>query len=138
VKPKSDVAIDLARRLCSIGGINPAGSTEDFAAAAGGLCARLRLGLGHWVGIEGYRALFGRAIWAVQADHPALIGLASLGGDERATMTSAVALHGAAAVAAGLLALVAELTQVLGRIIGEDMAVQLVGQVGVVHPTTRV
>jgi hypothetical protein len=43
----------------------------------------------------------------------------------------AVRIHGAAEVAAGMVALVAVLVDLLGRIIGEDMAGRLVEETGV-------
>jgi len=46
-------------------------------------------------------------------------------------ITAAVRTHGAADVAAGMVALVAGLVELLGRIIGEDMALRLVEQTGV-------
>jgi hypothetical protein len=57
-----------------------------------------------------------------------------LGGDEPAT-TAAVRAHGADKVAAGLVALVAALIELLGHVVGEDMAVRLVEQsVYLAHP----
>ena len=42
--------------------------------------------------------------------------------------------HSAAEVAAGMVALVAALIELLGRIIGEEMAVRLVEQTGIPSP----
>ncbi len=90
----------------------------------------LRVGLGRWIGAEGYRVLLGRALIVARAEHPALGGLSCLGGDQPAT-TAAVQAHGAGAVSAGLGTLVAVLIDLLGNIIGEDMAVHLVEQAGI-------
>lgn len=117
------------------GGIDAGESADDFTIAVAGLFGKLRLGLGRWIGVEGYRALFDRAIAASQGKHPALIGLNPLGGEKEAGVAAAVDQHGATAVAAGLVALIAALVDLLGRIIGEAMAIQLVEQIGV--PSAR-
>jgi hypothetical protein len=49
-------------------------------------------------------------------------------------ITAAVRAHGAGEVAAGLVASMAALIELLGRIIGEEMAVRLVEQVGMPSP----
>jgi hypothetical protein len=78
----------------------------------------------------GYRALLDRALVSARAEHPALAELSCHGGDEE-NIAAAVRTHGATAVAAGMVALVAVLVDLLGRIIGEDMAVRLVEETGV-------
>ena len=50
-------------------------------------------------------------------------------------LTAAVRTHGATEVAAGMVALVAGLGELLGRIIGEEMALRLVEQTSM--PTSR-
>jgi hypothetical protein len=77
----------------------------------------------------GYRALLDRAIGLARAEHPALGGL-SCHGEEESVVAAAVRAHGAAEVAAGIMAVVAVLTDLLGRIIGDQMALRLVEQVG--------
>jgi hypothetical protein len=93
-------------------------------------CIQLRAGLGRWIGAMGYRALLDRALVLARAEHPALAGLSCHGGDEEA-VAAAVRTHGASDVAAGMVALVAGLVDLLGRIIGEEMAVRLVEHTGV-------
>ena len=130
--PQSAAVRDAARRLWARG----AGDStvpEEVAAGADRMCTQLRLGLGRWIGADGYRTLLDRALGAVRAEHPALSGLSCLGGDDAWT-TGALAEHGAGKVAAGLVALVAALIEFLGRIIGEEMAVRLVEQIGVPSP----
>ena len=75
----------------------------------------------------GYRALIDRALLLARAEHPALGCLSCHGGDEPAT-TAAVRAHSAAEVATGMVALVATLIDLLSRIVGEEMAVELVNQ----------
>ena len=126
--PRSAAATEVARRLweSAVG----TGSPEDIAAAAERMCAQLYAGLGRWVGNMGYRTLLDRALVLARAEHPALGDLACLGGDDSLTTATREA-HSPAEVAAGMVALVAALIELLGRIIGEEMAVRLVEQTGV-------
>jgi hypothetical protein len=78
----------------------------------------------------GYHALIDRALLLVRAEHPALGSLSCHGGDEPVT-TAAVRAHSADEVGTGMVALVAALVELLGRIIGEEMAVRLVDQIGI-------
>ena len=105
----------------------------EVAEAAERVCTQLRSGLGRWVGATGYRALLDRALGLARAEHPALGSLSCHGGGQPAT-TAAVRAHGAAEVTAGMVALVATLIDLLGRIIGEEMAVRLVEQTGIPSP----
>ena len=122
----SPAATEVARRHWA----RAAGDTntlEEVAAAAERTCTQLQAGLARWVGTEGYRALIDRALLLARAEHPVLGGLSCHGGDEPAT-TAAVRAHSAAEVATGIVALVATLIDLLSRIVGEEMAVELVNQ----------
>jgi hypothetical protein len=133
--PKSTTAAEAARRLWE----RAAGDTntpEGIAAAAERTSAELRAGLARWIGAEGYRTLLDRALVLVRPEHPALGGLPDFGGDGVAA-TAAVRAHGAREVAAGLEALVATVIELLGRIIGEEMAVRLVEEIGQTDPARR-
>lgn len=126
--PSSETATDVARRLWA----RTAGEStapEDVAAAADRMCAQLRAGLSRWIGAAGYNALLERAIGLARAKHPALSGLACLGEDGPAT-AAAIRGHGAPDVAAGQVMLVAGIVELLGRIIGEEIAMRLVEQIG--------
>jgi hypothetical protein len=130
--PRSVSPSDAARRLWE----SAAGDTsapEDVAAAAGRVCAQLRAGLGRWIGGEGYRALLDRALVLARAEHPALGSLSCDRGDQPVTPAD-VRAHGAAKVAAGMVALVAMLIELLSRMVGEEMAVRLVEQTGKPSP----
>ena len=129
--PRS-TATDAARCLWARAA-GDARAPEEIAAAAERMCTQLREGLGRWIGAGGYRALLDRALGLVRAEHPALAGISCLGEDEQ-VITAAVRMHGAGEVAAGLVALVAALIELLGRIIGEEMAVRLVEQIGTPSP----
>jgi hypothetical protein len=97
------------------------------------MCAELRTGLGRWIGTEGYQALVDRALTLARPKHPVLGSFSCLGGDEQGT-AAAVGAHGAADVAAGLVAFVTAVIELLGRIIGDEMAVRLVEQIAVPSP----
>jgi hypothetical protein len=126
---KSAAATDVARRLWTRSA-DGASAPEEVAAAAGRMCTALRAGLARWIGAEGYRVLFERALVVTRLEHPALGDFSGLGGDDPVT-TAAVQTHGVEKVAAGLVALVETLIELLGRIIGDEMAVRLVEQVGI-------
>ena len=66
-------------------------------------------------------------------EHPALGSFSCLGGGEQGT-AAAVGAHGAAGVAAGMVAFVTAVIALLGRIIGDEMAVRLVEQLAVPSP----
>ena len=109
---------------------------EEVAAAAERTCTQLQAGLARWVGTEGYRALIDRALLLARAEHPVLGGLSCHGGGQPAT-TAAVRAHSAAEVRAGMVALVATLIDLLSRIVGEEMAVELVNQAVTRAPGAR-
>jgi hypothetical protein len=125
---QSTPATDAARRLWARAA-GDATAPEEVAAAAERMCTELRTGLGRWIGVDGYRALLDRALGLARAEHPALADLPCLGGDLPAAV-AVVRAQGAGAVAAGLVALVAALIELLGRIIGDEMALRLVEQLG--------
>ena len=126
--------MDVAERLCGAAGVVASLPEAEVAIAAGRLCARLRVGLGRSIGPEGFRALFERAISQFQGDGQAVIGLGILRGDEVATLAGAAQVHGASAVATGMVALIATVIELLSRIVGEEMAVRLIENADVPHP----
>jgi hypothetical protein len=130
--PSSETAPEVARRLWSRA-VGQSGGPEEIAEASDRMGTQLRAGLGRWIGTDGYRVLLGRAVVLARAEHPAVASISGLGGDEPAT-AAAVRAHGADKVAAGLVAIVAALIELLGRIIGEEMSVRLVEQIGLPSP----
>ncbi|MEO8635522.1 MAG: hypothetical protein ABI587_09640 [Gemmatimonadales bacterium] len=122
-------AVDVARRLW-VRGIGTATDPDEVAAASDRLLTQLRLDLGRWIGADGYRGLVGRAREAALAEHRALAGVHCLGGEVPATKL-VIETHGVGDLAAGIVTLVTVLIELLGRIIGEDMAVRLVEQTSV-------
>jgi hypothetical protein len=130
---RSAAATEVAQRLWQrvVGDSN---TPEDVAVAATHMCTGLRVGLTRWVGTMGYRALIDRALLLARAEHPAL-GSLSCHGEEEPVTTATVRAHSAAEVATGMVALVTALIELLGRIIGEEMAVRLVEQIGMKRET---
>jgi hypothetical protein len=111
-------------------------AAKDVIAASERLCVALHAELGRWIGTDGFRALVERASIISRIEHPALGNISCLGGTEGGRMTAdAVQAHGAAAVAAGMVALLSALIELLGRIIGDEMAIHLVTQIEI--PSSR-
>jgi hypothetical protein len=128
----SGAATEAARRLWARSA-GDAATPEEVAAATVRAFAQLEMGLSRWVGAEGFRALRGRAHGLVRSAHPALGALSADLGDGQGVV-AAVRSHGAREVAAGITSLIAALIDLLGRIIGEEMAVRLVEQTGAANP----
>ncbi len=129
---RSAAATEVARQLWA----RVAGDTsapEEVAAAAARMCTQLRGELERWIGADGYRTALDRALVLARAEHPALGDLSCLGGDEPVT-TAAVRAHGSDKAAAGLVALVAAFIELLGLVIGEEMAVRLAAPIGIPSP----
>jgi hypothetical protein len=128
----SAAATEVARRHWARAG-GDTSTPEEVAATAERTCTQLQAGLARWVGTEGYRALIDRALLLARAEHPALGSLSCHGGDQPLT-TAAVRAHSAAEVTAGIVALVVTLIDLLSRVVGEEMAVQLVNQAMAASP----
>ena len=102
---------------------------DDVAARAAHLCTQLDSGLSRWVGTVGYHVILDRALSLTRPAHPALTNV-SCRIDDTASLESAIRDHGAQPVAAGMIALLESLIDVLGRIIGEDLATHLIDGIG--------
>lgn len=106
------------------------GTPEAKVDAARRLCERVFSGLAQWVGVDGSRALFVRARAQARDEHPLLENIemagrpaSSLNGVEEAMQS-----HGEAATVAALEAVITALVSLLGRLIGEDMALKLISR----------
>ena len=119
-------AVEAARRVWSPDGAEP-GAPEDVAVAADRICRCLRIGLGRWIGDDGYRALLRRAIQQERVAHPVVSELPWQEGTP-GLAAAVVGSRGSAAVTAGVLALLSTLIGLLARVVGEEMAIQLVEQ----------
>lgn len=111
------------------------GTADDLVLAANRVAGQLRTGLGRWIGVEGYRALFGRALVVAQTEHPVLGGLLRRDEPGAPDTAGAVTRYGAEAMAAGMVALLVALIELLGRVIGDEMAVRLVTKAGLPDAT---
>ena len=121
--PTNAAAIAVARRHWN--SVAGSASTDEEVAAADRLCLELHKGLSRWIGVEGYRTLQDRALQEIIAEHPAL-GKLSFGGNDETANLLAVRESGRKEVADGMVALVALVVELLGRIIGIEMALRLV------------
>jgi hypothetical protein len=129
---RSAAATEVARRLWA-GEVGDGDAPGAVAAAAERVCARLRVGLGRWVGTDGYRALLHRALGLARAEFPPLTDLSCYGGDG-SEMATAVRTHGPAEVTASVVGLMATLIDLLSNIVGEELAARLVEETGTASP----
>ena len=92
-------------------------------------CRQITANLREALGPDGCSALLSRALAECEPRHPVLKQLR--GPDERevqlGNVSAAIAAHGVVPVAVAVDALTASLTGILARIIGEDMALRLIG-----------
>lgn len=124
--PIPSTATEAARQLWAHESIE-ARVPEEVAAAAQRLCTRLRAVLVRWIGSDGYDLLWQRALEQTKASHPALAQVRYE--DSAKGIAASLRGHDAATVADSILALVAALVGLLGRVVGEGLAVRLVAQV---------
>lgn len=121
--PLSGPALDALEGLWSRETAD-ADTAERVAAAADRAGAALCTGLTRWIGRDGYHGLLLRALEEVRPGHPWMVRLRCEEG--RLTgLTAATSGQPAAAIRAGMLALIVALARVLGRITGEEMAIRL-------------
>jgi hypothetical protein len=84
--------------------------------------------MARWLGATGADALLTRALAHEQGDYPFLseIRIGHRSDPVLDGVTGIIQVHGASAAAAGLEAVLETLVSLLGRLIGDDMAAQLV------------
>jgi hypothetical protein len=117
---------EMARRLLA----REISATAEPAAVAAALqraCARVMANLRDAVGDDGRDALLARALARTETDHPALKGIRAInnGVIHLDSVVATVEAHGVAPVTTAIVALLAALLDVLGRLIGEEMAMRL-------------
>jgi len=97
-------------------------------AACGAACDDLYRDLSRWVGPDGCHALFKRALAETRATHPALerLQLRAHSDPYIDGVADALAEHGEAAAADAFESLLFSLVELLGRLIGDDMASKLI------------
>jgi hypothetical protein len=120
-------ARQTARRLISARGSERAGrdSAGRTAAAA---CDDLYRELSRWVGPDGCHALFVRALAQARIEYPALgqIQLHARSEPYIDGVAEAIMAHGDPATGEALESMLVHLVELLGRLIGDDMAMKLI------------
>jgi hypothetical protein len=91
-------------------------------------CDQLYRELSRWVGPDGCHALFTRALAQARAEYPALgqIQLHARSDPYIDGVAETIMAHGDPATAEGLEAMLVHLIELLGRLIGDDMAMKLI------------
>jgi hypothetical protein len=129
VSSEQSSAQQIARRLIDSRRTEP-GEAHSEARAAAAACDALYLGLSRWVGPDGSHALFSRALAEARTEHPALMQIELRVRSEPYVdgVTETIMAHGEAATRAGLESMLVRLIALLGRLIGDEMAMRLIEQ----------
>jgi hypothetical protein len=120
-------ARQTARRLISAR--RPGHGGRDSAArTAAAACDALYRELSRWVGPDGCHALFTRALAQARTEHPALgqVQLHARAEPYIDGVAEAIIAHGDPATAEALESMLVHLVELLGRLIGDDMAMKLI------------
>ena len=120
-------APELARRLINSRRSERAGDNSPARAAAAA-CDHLYRELSRWVGPDGCHALFTRALAQAGTEYPALgeIQLRARSKPYIDGVAETIMAHGDPATAEALESLLVRLVELLGRLIGDDMAMKLI------------
>jgi hypothetical protein len=126
--PEQDSAArSIAQRLIASSRSRGDGG-DSSARTAAAACDRLYRELSRWVGRDGCHALFSRALAQTRIDHPALakIQLHARAEPYIDGVAETIIAQGDPATAQALEAMLASLVELLGRLIGDDMAMKLI------------
>jgi hypothetical protein len=128
VSSEQSSAHQIARRLIDSRGFEPGEAHSEARAAAA--CDALYRGLSRWVGSDGSHALFSRALAEARTKHPSLMQIELRVRSEPYVdgVTETIMAHGEAATRAGLESMLVRLIALLGRLIGDEMAMRLIEQ----------
>jgi hypothetical protein len=121
-------SVKAARRLLQRSGLSGGEIAPEVARAAlGRACSAVSRNLRDAMGDDGCAALLGRALALAEARHGVLASVRHVNGRGISLdgLSAAIEAHGVVTVAAAIEAMLAALLDVLGRLIGEDMAVRL-------------
>ena len=130
---QSPTSLEIARRLLAREVGPPGkGKPEVVGSALQRTVVRVSTALCDSLGDDGCNALLTRALARTEPKHAALKHMhrSNNGRVHLDGVVTSVAAHGAAEVTEAIEALLAELVDILGRLIGEDMAVRLIDQNG--------
>jgi hypothetical protein len=117
----------IARRLIE-GHRSERAEGHTSARATAAACDQLYRELSRWVGPDGCHALFTRALAQARTEYPALgqIQLQARSEPYIDGVAETIIAHGDPATAEGLEAMLVHLIELLGRLIGDDMAMKLI------------
>ncbi|MFN2397487.1 MAG: hypothetical protein ABR543_02405 [Gemmatimonadaceae bacterium] len=120
-------ARQIARRLLNRSGPE-GGVSRNAAHVAGSACNQLHRELSRWVGLDGCHALFTRALAEARTDHPLLQSIQLRPRSEPYVegVTETIDANGAAQTAEAIESMLVSLIELLGRLIGDDMAMKLI------------
>jgi hypothetical protein len=124
--PPGAAARELASQLLTRETDAPPG--PDTTAAADRACRRVSDELARWIGSDGCRALFARALTTAQAaGHPVLdtVRISARSVYCLDGLAESATRHGPAAASEGAAAILSAVIELLGRLIGDDMALSL-------------
>jgi hypothetical protein len=101
---------------------------ETAARAAAAACDNLYRELSRWVGSDGCHALFTRALAETRTEYPPLTQIQLRARSEPYIdgVAETIMAHGDPATAEALESMLVRLVELLGRLIGDDMAVKLI------------
>lgn len=141
LRSKSPDARELVQNLIELEAEAQSDDAPASADAALATSDRLYRELSRWVGTSGCHALFTRALADARSSHPLLIGV-RLQNDTQPHFEGTAEIieaFGASATAEAVEAVLVALVELLGRLIGDDMAMKLILQSlpGFVHDTIR-
>lgn len=117
----------FARRLLVRDGAPEGGEQRGSDEALQRTCARVCSNLRDTMGDDGCTALLARALARTEAKHPALTTIRRINRGNIAidNVADGVETHGVAATTAAVEALLTALIDVLGKLIGDDMAIRI-------------
>jgi hypothetical protein len=120
---------DIARRLIDSRQQERTGA-DTAARAAASACDHLYRELSRWVGVDGCHALFTRALSQARAEHPALTSIQLHARSEPYIdgLAATIMVYGDAGTSEALESMLVRLLELLGRLIGDDMAMKLAGR----------
>jgi hypothetical protein len=127
LSPDLSLARRIARRLISSHrSERPEGETAARVAATA--CDHLYQALSRWVGPDGCHALFMRGLAEARTEYPALaqIQLRARSQPYIDGVAETIMAHGDATTVEALEAMLVHLVELLGRLIGDDMAARLI------------
>lgn len=132
IAPNSETARELAGRLLATGSQGPPsrGETSSQLPAAARVGRHLALDLSRWFGPYGYHALLARALARARLEHCVLdsVHVGPPSAPYLSGLEDAAQAHGIDATTAGVAAVLAALIDLLGRLIGDDLAVMFIDQ----------